>query len=287
VVRKRKMKRIKVFIILLFTSLLLYAKTPLKVGDKFSKVEENSVLLHSGQLNAIPESNMKLLAPKENLEFEDIILVKINEENVGILEFINGSELYIFDFDKDGILDLEMPFPLMPIYIMTESENVKKDKNDNIKGYLDALILLFNGDENPFVTKSINKVVDQIKWDIGDPRVTNRDILYGIWLYYGVAQQFSSELDFMILTEIEKTYTERFNQKVIPNLLLLHEIETVINQGKPAEARKLIKKAEKLFPECIPIKVYSWQQEEDLKTKEKKYSELKEKYPTHWIVKQI
>jgi len=287
VVRKRKMKRIKVFIILLFTSFLLYAKTPLKVGDKFSKVEENSVLLHSGQLNAIPESNMKLLAPKENLEFEDIILVKINEENVGILEFINGSELYIFDFDKDGILDLEMPFPLMPIYIMTESENVKKDKNDNIKGYLDALILLFNGDENPFVTKSINKVVDQIKWDIGDPRVTNRDILYGIWLYYGVAQQFSSELDFMILTEIEKTYTERFNQKVIPNLLLLHEIETVINQGKPAEARKLIKKAEKLFPECIPIKVYSWQQEEDLKTKEKKYSELKEKYPTHWIVKQI
>lgn len=281
------MKRIKVFIILLFTSFLLYAKTPLKVGDKFSKVEENSVLLHSGQLNAIPESNMKLLAPKENLEFEDIILVKINEENVGILEFINGSELYIFDFDKDGILDLEMPFPLMPIYIMTESENVKKDKNDNIKGYLDALILLFNGDENPFVTKSINKVVDQIKWDIGDPRVTNRDILYGIWLYYGVAQQFSSELDFMILTEIEKTYTERFNQKVIPNLLLLHEIETVINQGKPAEARKLIKKAEKLFPECIPIKVYSWQQEEDLKTKEKKYSELKEKYPTHWIVKQI
>lgn len=281
------MKRIKVFIILLFTSFLLYAKTPLKVGDKFSKVEENSVPLHSGQLNAIPESNMKLLAPKENLEFEDIILVKINEENVGILEFINGSELYIFDFDKDGILDLEMPFPLMPIYIMTESENVKKDKNDNIKGYLDALILLFNGDENPFVTKSINKVVDQIKWDIGDPRVTNRDILYGIWLYYGVAQQFSSELDFMILTEIEKTYTERFNQKVIPNLLLLHEIETVINQGKPAEARKLIKKAEKLFPECIPIKVYSWQQEEDLKTKEKKYSELKEKYPTHWIVKQI
>ena len=281
------MKRIKVFIILLFTSFLLYAKTPLKVGDKFSKVEENSVLLHSGQLNAIPESNMKLLAPKENLEFEDIILVKINEENVGILEFINGSELYIFDFDKDGILDLEMPFPLMPIYIMTESENVKKDKNDNIKGYLDALILLFNGDENPFVTKSINKIVDQIKWDIGDPRVTNRDILYGIWLYYGVAQQFSSELDFMILTEIEKTYTERFNQKVIPNLLLLHEIETVINQGKPAEARKLIKKAEKLFPECIPIKVYSWQQEEDLKTNEKKYSELKEKYPTHWIVKQI
>ena len=286
-VREKKMKRIKVFIILLFTSFLLYAKTPLKVGDKFSKVEENSVLLHSGQLNAIPESNMKLLAPKENLEFEDIILVKINEENVGILEFINGSELYIFDFDKDGILDLEMPFPLMPIYIMTESENVKKDKNDNIKGYLDALILLFNGDENPFVTKSINKIVDQIKWDIGDPRVTNRDILYGIWLYYGVAQQFSSELDFMILTEIEKTYTERFNQKVIPNLLLLHEIETVINQGKPAEARKLIKKAEKLFPECIPIKVYSWQQEEDLKTNEKKYSELKEKYPTHWIVKQI
>ncbi|EPF30914.1 hypothetical protein HMPREF9194_01240 [Treponema maltophilum ATCC 51939] len=281
------MKRIKVFIILLFTSFLLYAKTPFKVGDKFSKVEENSVLLHSGQLNAIPESNMKLLAPKENLEFEDIILVKINEENVGILEFINGSELYIFDFDKDGILDLEMPFPLMPIYIMTESENVKKDKNDNIKGYLDALILLFNGDENPFVTKSINKVVDQIKWDIGDPRVTNRDILYGIWLYYGVAQQFSSELDFMILTEIEKIYKERFNQKVIPNLLLLHEIETVINQGKPAEARKLIKEAEKLFPECIPIKVYSWQQEEDLKTKEKKYSELKEKYPTHWIVKQI
>ena len=281
------MKRIKVFIILLFTSFLLYAKIPLKVGDKFSKVEENSVLLHSGQLNAIPESTMKLLASKENLEFEDIILVKINEENVGILEFINGSELYIFDFDKDGILDLEMPFPLMPIYIMTESENVKKDKNDNIKGYLDALILLFNGDENPFVTKSINKIVDQIKWDIGDPRVTNRDILYGIWLYYGVAQQFSSELDFMILTEIEKTYTERFNQKVIPNLLLLHEIETVINQGKPAEARKLIKKAEKLFPECIPIKVYSWQQEEDLKTKEKKYSELKEKYPTHWIVKQI
>jgi len=281
------MKKNIIIFFILFVSTFLYAESPLKIGDKYTSVEKNSIILRSGQINALAESNVELLAPNENLEFEDIILVKINKKNVGILEFVDGKEQYIFDFDNDGILDLEVPFPMVPIWIMTDSNEVKKDVNNNVEKYFNEIIELFNGTENPFVSGTISKVVDSIKWDIGDPRVTNRDVLYGIWLYYGIAQEFSPELDFKILDEIEKAYKNRFGLKDTPNLILLHKIETLINQNNSAEAKKLIKIGEKQFPDCIPIKVYSWQLEDNKKTKEKKYKELKQKYPNHWIVKQI
>ncbi len=281
------MKKNIIVLFLFLVSTFLYAESPLKIGDKYSSVENNSVIIRSGQINALEESYTELLAPNENLEFDDIILVKINKKNVGILEFVNGKEQYIFDFDNDGILDLEVPFPMVPIWVMTDSNQVKKDKNNNVEKYFNEIIALFNGNENPFGEETINKVVDSIQWDLGDPRVTNRDILYGIWLYYGIAQGFTPELDFKILDEIEKVYKNRFGLKDTPNLILLHKIETFINQNKTDEAKKLIKIGEKKYPDCIPIKVYSWQLEENKKTKEKKYKELKQKYPDHWIVKQI
>lgn len=281
------MKKNVIVFFILFVSTFLYAESPLKIGDKYTSVEKNSIILRSGQINALAESNIELLAPNENLEFEDIILVRINKKNVGILEFVDGKEQYIFDFDNDGILDLEVPFPMVPIWIMTDSNEVKKDDNNNVEKYFNEIIELFNGTENPFEAGTISKVVDSIKWDIGDPRVTNRDVLYGIWLYYGIAQEFSPELDFKILDEIEKAYKNRFGLKDTPNLILLHKIETLINQNNSTEAKKLIKIGEKQFPDCIPIKVYSWQLEDNKKTKEKKYKELKQNYPNHWIVKQI
>ena len=281
------MKKNVIVFFILFVSTFLYAESPLKIGDKYTSVEKNSIILRSGQINALAESNIELLAPNENLEFEDIILVRINKKNVGILEFVDGKEQYIFDFDNDGVLDLEVSFPMVPIWIMTDSNEVKKDDNNNVEKYFNEIIELFNGTENPFEAGTISKVVDSIKWDIGDPRVTNRDVLYGIWLYYGIAQEFSPELDFKILDEIEKAYKNRFGLKDTPNLILLHKIETLINQNNSAEAKKLIKIGEKQFPDCIPIKVYSWQLEDNKKTKEKKYKELKQNYPNHWIVKQI
>ena len=281
------MKKNIIVLFLFLVSTFLYAESPLKIGDKYTSVENNSVILRSGQINALEESYTELLAPNENLEFDDIILVKINKKSVGILEFVDGKEQYIFDFDNDGILDLEVPFPMVPIWVMTDSNEVKKDKNNNVEKYFNKIIELFNGSENPFGEETINKVVDSIQWDLGDPRVTNRDILYGIWLYYGIAQGFTPELDFKILDEIEKVYKNRFGLKDTPNLILLHKIETFINQNKTDKAKKLIKIGEKQYPDCIPIKVYSWQLEENKKTKEKKYKELKQKYPDHWIVKQI
>lgn len=272
---------------LLIIPTLLHAKAPLKIGDKYSSVEDNSVILRSGQLITLTESNLEFLAPNESLELEDIILIRINKKNAGILEFTDNKEQYIFDFDNDGILDLEVPFPILPIWIMTDSPDVKKDKINNVKKYFDELINLFNGTENPFEERTINKIIESIQQDIGDSNVTNRDILYGLWLYYGIAQEYTPELDFKILDEIEKTYKTRFGLTDTPALILLHKIETLINQQNFTEAKKLIKSGEKQYPDCVPIKVYSWQLEENQKIKENKYKDLKQNNPDHWIVKQI
>ena len=70
------MKKNLIISFLLVVSTFLYAESPLKIGDKYTSVEKNSIILRSGQINALAESNIELLAPNENLEFEDIILVK-------------------------------------------------------------------------------------------------------------------------------------------------------------------------------------------------------------------
>mgnify|MGYP000976641242 CR=1 FL=1 len=89
------------------------------------------------------------------------------------------------------------------------------------------------------------------------------------------------------INNLKNLYAERFNEKQIHPLIVLHIIETAINKGNKDEARQFTEKAVKDFPDFIPLHVYSWQLEQDQNLKEQKYSALKKNYPEHWIVKQI
>ena len=86
---------------------------------------------------------------------------------------------------------------------------------------------------------------------------------------------------------VENTYKERFNKGGHP-LIDLWMIETLINVGADKkDLEPLLNDVLNLYPDFIPFQVYSWQLEKDKKVKENKYKNLKNKYPKHWIVKQI
>ena len=86
---------------------------------------------------------------------------------------------------------------------------------------------------------------------------------------------------------VENTYKERFNKGVHP-LIYLWMIEALINVGaNKKDLEPLLNDIVNSYPDFIPFQVYSWQLEKDKKVKESKYKNLKNKYPKHWIVKQI
>ena len=146
---------------------------------------------------------------------------------------------------------------------------------------------LFNGNENPYTSKKLNKLIDKTMQASTDIKNENRDLIYGIFLYYGLQSIKNPFLDFANMNMVENTYKERFNKGGHP-LIDLWMIETLINVGADKkDLESLLNHILNLYPDFIPFQVYSWQLEKDKKVKESKYKNLKNKYPKHWIVKQI
>ncbi len=70
-------------------------------------------------------------------------------------------------------------------------------------------------------------------------------------------------------------------------LFYLHTLEMLLNLGYQEDARNIAEMLVSGWPECIPGHVYRWQLEPDPETRDRLYRQLKETYPTHWIVAQI
>lgn len=49
----------------------------------------------------------------------------------------------------DGKIDIISPYPIVPAWVITDSEYNKKSSKNNIDKYLEEFYKLFNGNENP------------------------------------------------------------------------------------------------------------------------------------------
>ena len=220
-----------------------------------------------------------------SLDPSEIVCIKINGQYAAIAQSVDDKIEYLFDVDGDGILESKTTSMLVPAWTFRKSKNLNKSSTNNVKHYLDTLMKFFNGNENPYQTGTVRKTLDELQSLVANTKTPNRDVLFALFTYYRFIQ-YSSEADSIALAEFEKLYKERFSLDC-PEIIFLHKIETCINQGNITKALSLIKQGSALFPNCIPIQVYSWQLEENKTLKEQKYKSLKQKYPNHWIVKQI
>ena len=229
----------------------------------------------------------EMIGYKEVITKEDTKFLVSGNKLVGVTQYVNGKEICLYDMVGDGKIDIISPYPIVPAWVITDSEYNKKSSKNNIDKYLEEFYKLFNGNENPYTSKKLNKLIDKTMQASANIKNENRDIIYGIFLYYGLQSIKNPFLDFANMNMVENTYKERFNKGVHP-LIYLWMIETLINVGADKkDLEPLLNDILNLYPDFIPFQVYSWQLEKDKKVKENKYKNLKNKYPKHWIVKQL
>lgn len=187
----------------------------------------------------------------------------------------------------DGKLQIISKKPIFPAWVLTFSKNIKKSSNDNISGVLDKFYKLFNSEENPYTSGKNNALIDEVLDIVKNADTENRDVMYGIFLYYAFQGQKNRYLNYANMRIVLDTYLKRFKKNLAHPLLLLWLLEESISLKDNETADSLKAILAEQFPDFIPFKVYDWSLEKDPKLKQKKYKELKKKYSKHWIVKEI
>ena len=261
-----------------------------EVGDDivaFTQKNPPGYFISRVQLIKMPDGFQEMIGYKEVITKEDTKFLVSGNKLVGVTQYVNGKEICLYDMVGDGKIDIISPYPIVPAWVITDSEYNKKSSKNNIDKYLEEFYKLFNGNENPYTSKKLNKLIDKTMQASANIKNENRDLIYGIFLYYGLQSIKNPFLDFANMNMVENTYKERFNKGVHP-LIYLWMIETLINVGADKkDLEPLLNDILNLYPDFIPFQVYSWQLEKDKKVKENKYKNLKNKYPKHWIVKQL
>jgi hypothetical protein len=73
----------------------------------------------------------------------------------------------------------------------------------------------------------------------------------------------------------------------IPAIVCIYMGEALMSAGMTDEARKHFKMSLQFYPNSIPLLVYNYRLEQDPTMKQKELKNLKQKYPKHWMVKDL
>ena len=73
----------------------------------------------------------------------------------------------------------------------------------------------------------------------------------------------------------------------IPVMVCIYLGEAFESAGMIDDAKKQFKKSLELYPNSIPLLVYNYKFEQEPAKKKEKLTELKKKYPQHWMVKDL
>ncbi len=244
--------------------------------------EMNSVL-------GLPEGQIVCLSTKKNPTKTDVFLLSAGGAVFGVMQDKNGEREFLYDLDNNGTLDAKSSVPLLTVDILTNSKYTRKSSKNNVDACLNEFYKIFNGTENPYKSGKLRTQIRKMLTLAVNKNTKNRDIIYGIFMYYLLLQQHPY-VDITNLVVIDKLYRERFSLKDTEDghpLTTLHIIENLINRGDKKNAIYETERAVKNNPNFVPFQVYSWQLETNQAEKQKKYKKLKKEHPNHWIVKQI
>ena len=256
-----------------------------KVGDNiidYLNQNPTQYLTQGTLLMDSPDGQVDFLKYKANTIETDTKYLVQGSNVFGVMQNDNISTYFLYDINGDGILDCEHDFLFLPFWVLSESGYTKTVVDNNLLEYLDNGYKMFNGKENPYSSGSMRKYLTDFASNTGIANY-NRDLFYAILEYYSFAQY--PELALMILFEFETRYKERFGSS--HPVIILHIIESMINNGYRENAADFIKEYESKYFDFIPLKVYSWQLEKNPLIKQQKYEKLKQEHPEHWIVLQI
>ncbi|AGT43563.1 hypothetical protein [Treponema pedis] len=283
-------KRIFIKLILCFVITALTAQNHyFNVGDVISGIKKNPPkhTIKIAKIFDMPEGTLEVKSYKETPSEKDTNFLFAGGQLIGVSRYEKGQELFFLDMNGDGTIQIISHSPVIPLWVLSISNHTKKSEKNNVDKILNSFYDIFNGNDNPYESGKLNKLIKENFELAVNIDTENRDLIYGICLYYGYNSQKNHYLNYANVQNVLLEYLYRFKLETAHPLIFLWALEENLGIKNKEYVIELLPTLIDTFPEFIPFKVYSWQLENDPKLKEQKYKELKKKYSKHWIVKQI
>ena len=272
-------------LMLLFISIQSFGQEKIKfeIGDSYREYYSRNEVKYSfpgDTINIWPESNYLFYSYFQGIQDSLPIFISMNGEIAGALQGIDPNAHYIYDMDGDGKFDFVSEELLLPYWIVYKYAS--KDSINNIRPYLDLLYYTFQSNQGPVPENDhMKNFIDGFYQFAPDTEIPNRDIMYLLYLY---TVGYSLELNLNVIEMFKYLYTNRFRENHV--IIMLYLGESLLQLGENEKALEYFKLLNERAPDFIPAKYYLADLETDATKREKMFTELKQKYPDHWMFKE-
>ena len=282
------------YLFLLFALILSAALNAqsIKKGDNV-KEEFNKIMqpyyFHAPSFTGFAEgSNMILIGSKPNPKDCDFLFIGLEDTTlIGVFK-VSEPNSFFFDTEGNSTLNLSSDFFILPLWTVKNKAKISASDNKIIV-LLDKLYeKTMQGNDDDLDEKTWNEYYSFQS----NTTLANRHIALLFDTYQNIMTETAaknkkvpSEICIPLMKSLSGECLKLY--KSIPAIVCIYMGEALQSGEMIEEAREHFEMSLKFYPNSIPLLVYNYKLENDPIKKKAKLLELKNKYPKHWMVKNI
>lgn len=284
------MKYLFILLTLILTT-SLNAQT-LKQGDnlkdEFNKISKPYYYQAPNFTGFAEGNNMILIGSKPNPKDCDFLFVALKDTTIIGAFKVSAPNSFLFDTEGNSILNSTSDFFILPLWIVKNKTQVSAS-DKNVISLLDKLYeKTMQANENELDEKTLKEYYSYQT----NTTLANRHIALLFDTYQNIitetaakGQKAPSEICIPLMKSLSGECLKLYNS--IPAIICIYMGEALQSGGMLEEARKHFEMSLQFYPNSIPLLVYNYKLENDPKKKQEKLLNLKNKYPKHWMVKDL
>ncbi|TJZ62921.1 hypothetical protein FAZ15_01030 [Sphingobacterium olei] len=232
--------------------------------------------------------DMLLICNKPNPMDCDFVFLALRDTTLVGIYTIKAPNAFLLDTEGNSILSSGSEFFLLPLWTVKKNTQViPADKA--VFSLLDKMYEKSLQADSPQLDEATIKEYQQYKFDTTLP---NRHIALLFDNYQTIITSTSArgerspaELCIPIITSLSAECHSLY--KNIPAIVCIYMGEALLSAGIIDKATEHFKISLQLYPNSIPLLVYNYRLEQDLKKKDEQLAKLKKKHTNHWMVKDL
>lgn len=226
---------------------------------------------------------------KDSLGEEEIILSKLPDSlYFGIFDRLSDTPSYYLDTDNDSILDIRSSFFVLPLHFVRNNSLVAH-KDSSVLKMFDQFHDILQSDNKDNINTTLIYNIARCKNDFNFP---NRHLIYLLEVYREIVYEnslsqapFSEDVSINLMYQLISECVLIYDY--VPPIVCIYSLEALLSAGMIDVAKSNIKMYIQFHPNSIPLMVYKYKLEDDLKLKEEMLTKLNRDHGNHWFVKTL
>lgn len=233
-------------------------------------------------------NNMILIGSKPNTKECDFLFIGLKDTSlIGVFK-VSEPNSFLFDTEGNSILDLSSDIFILPLWTVKNKAKISAS-DKKIIVMLDKLYeKTMQGNDDNLDEKTWNEYYSFQT----NTTLANRHIALLFDTYQNIMTETAaknkkvpSEICIPLMKSLSGECLKLYNS--IPAIVCIYMGEALQSGGMIKEAREHFEMSLQFYPNSIPLLVYNFKLEIDPVKKKEKLLELKNKYPKHWMIKDL